>query len=156
SGRYRPAGRRPPAFVPAACRASSGRACSGRRPERWSGQTPPCQGGLMRKSSAIGPENRTSCLPFSNSADATIDALQPRICLLLRAVLVCRGSVMKRFTVVATFVFLSLLAVAQTPDKSIDRSKLIPLSQIQTGMRGTAYTVFQGVKPEPMEVEVLG
>jgi len=67
---------------------------------------------------------------------------------------------MKRFTVVAAFVLLSLLAVAQTPDKSatssIDRSKLIPLSEIKTGMRGTAYTVFQGVKPEPMEVEVLG
>jgi len=67
---------------------------------------------------------------------------------------------MKRSTVVATFVFLSLLAVAQTPDKTsahgIDRAKLIPLSEIKTGMRGTAYTVFQGVKPEPMEVEVLG
>ena len=67
---------------------------------------------------------------------------------------------MKRSTVVATFVFLSLLAVAQTPDKTsahgIDRGKLIPLSEIKTGMRGTAYTVFQGVKPEPMEVEVLG
>ena len=32
----------------------------------------------------------------------------------------------------------------------------MPLSQVQIGMRGTAYTVFQGVKPEPMEVEVLG
>jgi hypothetical protein len=32
----------------------------------------------------------------------------------------------------------------------------MPLSQIQVGMHGTAYTVFQGVKPEPMEVEVLG
>jgi hypothetical protein len=67
---------------------------------------------------------------------------------------------MKRSTVVAAVVFLSLLAIAQTPDKSanpvIDRSKLIPLSAIKTGMRGTAYTVFQGVKPEPMEVEVLG
>ena len=67
---------------------------------------------------------------------------------------------MKRFTVVATLVFLSLLAAAQTPEKisrtSFDRKKLIPLSEIKTGMRGTAYTVFQGVKPEPMEVEVLG
>jgi hypothetical protein len=33
---------------------------------------------------------------------------------------------------------------------------IMPLSQVQIGMRGTAYTVFQGVKPEPMEVEVLG
>src|SRR5262249_41031089 len=32
----------------------------------------------------------------------------------------------------------------------------IPVSQIHTGMRGVAYTVFQGVKPEPMDVEVLG
>ena len=32
----------------------------------------------------------------------------------------------------------------------------IPVSQIHTGMRGVAYTVFQGVKPESMDVEVLG
>jgi hypothetical protein len=67
---------------------------------------------------------------------------------------------MKRFTVVATLTLLSLLAAAQAPEKtsrtSFDRRKLIPLSEIKTGMRGTAYTVFQGVKPEPMAVEVLG
>jgi hypothetical protein len=32
----------------------------------------------------------------------------------------------------------------------------IPVSEIHAGMRGTAYTVFEGTKPEPMEVEVLG
>lgn len=32
----------------------------------------------------------------------------------------------------------------------------IPVSQIHTGMRGVAYTVFEGVKPESMDVEVLG
>jgi len=32
----------------------------------------------------------------------------------------------------------------------------IPVDQIHAGMRGVAYTVFQGVKPEPMDVEVLG
>jgi hypothetical protein len=32
----------------------------------------------------------------------------------------------------------------------------IPVDQIHTGMRGVAYTVFEGVKPEPMDVEVLG
>ena len=32
----------------------------------------------------------------------------------------------------------------------------ISVDQIHAGMRGVAYTVFQGVKPEPMEVEVLG
>ncbi|MBI1739315.1 MAG: SpoIVB peptidase S55 [Acidobacteriales bacterium] len=35
-------------------------------------------------------------------------------------------------------------------------SAIMPLDQIHEGMRGTAYTVFQGTKPEPMEVEVLG
>jgi hypothetical protein len=32
----------------------------------------------------------------------------------------------------------------------------IPVDQIHPGMQGVAYTVFQGVKPEPMDVEVLG
>jgi SpoIVB peptidase S55 len=32
----------------------------------------------------------------------------------------------------------------------------IPIDQIHTGMRGVAYTVFQGTKPEAMGVEVLG
>src|SRR5947209_8834620 len=32
----------------------------------------------------------------------------------------------------------------------------IPVSQIHAGMRGVAYTVFEGIKPEPMDVEVLG
>src|SRR5580698_3009439 len=32
----------------------------------------------------------------------------------------------------------------------------IPVDQIHTGMRGYALTVFEGVKPESMDVEVLG
>src|SRR5437879_11969213 len=35
-------------------------------------------------------------------------------------------------------------------------TQTIPLSKIHTGMRGVAYTVFQGTTPEPMDVEVLG
>jgi hypothetical protein len=31
-----------------------------------------------------------------------------------------------------------------------------PLKDIHRGLRGTAYTVFEGTKPEPMDVEVLG
>src|SRR6266404_9475462 len=34
--------------------------------------------------------------------------------------------------------------------------QIIRVSQIHAGMRGVAYTVFEGVKPEAMEVEVLG
>src|ERR1700739_3938581 len=44
----------------------------------------------------------------------------------------------------------SLLVLAQSSQPTI------PVSQIHAGMRGVAYTVFQGVKPEPMDVEVLG
>jgi hypothetical protein len=44
----------------------------------------------------------------------------------------------------------SILVLAQAPQPTI------PVSQIHAGMRGVAYTVFQGVKPEPMDVEVLG
>jgi hypothetical protein len=32
----------------------------------------------------------------------------------------------------------------------------IPVSEIHAGMRGVAYTVFEGIKPESMDVEVLG
>src|SRR5256885_1862281 len=41
-------------------------------------------------------------------------------------------------------------------DATAMKSKIIPLEQIHVGMRGVAYTVFQGVKPESMDVEVLG
>src|SRR3954465_3491061 len=46
-------------------------------------------------------------------------------------------------------------ASAQTP-KASPVPNVIPVSEIHPGMRGVAYTVFEGVKPEPMEVEVLG
>src|ERR1700674_259809 len=55
----------------------------------------------------------------------------------------------------AVCLFFSLIAVAQKPD-SAQTPSTIPVSQIHVGMRGVAYTVFQGVKPEAMEVEVLG
>src|SRR5580692_10074636 len=40
--------------------------------------------------------------------------------------------------------------------QKVQNPQIITLSQIHTGMRGVAYTVFEGVKPEAMEVEVLG
>jgi len=39
---------------------------------------------------------------------------------------------------------------------ALDKPAIFPLDQIHTGMRGTALTVFEGTKPESMEVEVLG
>ena len=55
--------------------------------------------------------------------------------------------------VFALFVFsLSAFLSAQTAQPP----RTISVDQIHAGMSGVAYTVFQGVKPEPMEVEVLG
>jgi hypothetical protein len=51
--------------------------------------------------------------------------------------------------------FFSLIAAAQKPDLA-QNPPTIPVTQIHAGMRGVAYTVFQGVKPESMDVEVLG
>src|SRR6266702_4265141 len=35
-------------------------------------------------------------------------------------------------------------------------AKILPLADVRRGLRGVAYTVFEGVTPEPMEVEILG
>jgi len=50
-------------------------------------------------------------------------------------------------------VSLSTILIAQTSQTS---QPTIPVDQIHPGMRGVAYTVFQGIKPESMDVEVLG
>src|SRR6185437_15962989 len=59
--------------------------------------------------------------------------------------------------VVVYAVVLSFLTLAQNTYAQTSKPvETIPVSQIHEGMRGVAYTVFQGTKPEPMEVEVLG
>jgi hypothetical protein len=35
-------------------------------------------------------------------------------------------------------------------------TRIFPLSEVKRGLRGVAYTVFEGVNPEPMDVEILG
>src|ERR1700678_514833 len=51
----------------------------------------------------------------------------------------------------------SSLASAQTSASApAQNPKIIAVGEIHAGMRGVAYTVFEGVKPEAMEVEVLG
>ena len=60
---------------------------------------------------------------------------------------------------VPTFVLLFLPCLLLCPATQAQVSKpteTIPLTQIHAGMKGVAYTVFQGTKPEPMDVEVLG
>jgi hypothetical protein len=46
--------------------------------------------------------------------------------------------------------------LANLPPKPPAITKFFPLSQIHRGLQGVAYTVFEGTKPEPMGVEILG
>src|SRR4051812_15881124 len=49
------------------------------------------------------------------------------------------------------------LAKSLEPHKSTAApTRIMPLDEVKLGMRGVAYTVFEGTKPEPMEVEILG
>jgi SpoIVB peptidase S55 len=57
-------------------------------------------------------------------------------------------------------ILLALLCSALLPASFVTAQTVsqptIAVDQIHAGMRGVAYTVFEGVKPEPMNVEVLG
>jgi hypothetical protein len=61
---------------------------------------------------------------------------------------------------VLSFVLLGLLIVPgclfSLPAQASKPVETIDVNQIHPGMRGVAYTVFQGTQPEPMNVEVLG
>jgi len=56
------------------------------------------------------------------------------------------------FALLVSFSFTSTFLTAQ----SAPSPSTIPADQIHAGMRGVAYTVFEGVKPESMDVEALG
>ena len=57
-----------------------------------------------------------------------------------------------RFSFLAVSAFLAFTSFAAASPKP----NIIPLDQIHAGMHGYALTVFEGVKPERMDVEVLG
>jgi SpoIVB peptidase S55 len=42
------------------------------------------------------------------------------------------------------------------PPRAPKETKIFPLSEVRRGQWGVAYTVFEGVTPEPMQVEILG
>ena len=51
-----------------------------------------------------------------------------------------------------------LLCLSSLAAFAADQPKvqILPLNQVKAGMHGVAYTVFEGTKPESMEVEILG
>jgi hypothetical protein len=58
--------------------------------------------------------------------------------------------------VVFTLVVILSLSTSFLRAQNTVTQPTIPVDQIHTGMRGVAYTVFEGIRPEPMDVEVLG
>src|SRR5215467_2552954 len=56
----------------------------------------------------------------------------------------------------AALLCLASSVVWATSEINNKSAEFMPLSEIHAGMKGIAYTVFQGTKPEPMDVEVLG
>ncbi|MGA1981564.1 MAG: SpoIVB peptidase S55 [Acidobacteriaceae bacterium] len=47
-------------------------------------------------------------------------------------------------------------AAAAMPPVAPIGAKFFPLAEVRRGLHGVAYTVFEGVTPEPMQVEILG
>jgi len=54
------------------------------------------------------------------------------------------------------YLFTTIAIAAEAGAHAPKTTETIPVSQIHTGMRGVAYTVFEGTQPEAMDVEVLG
>src|ERR1041385_3438417 len=66
-------------------------------------------------------------------------------------------------SLIAFFVLLGIAPAhppqqAQQPaaKQELPQTKILKVDDVRPGMKGTAYTVFEGTKPEPMGVEVLG
>src|SRR5438105_3207408 len=60
---------------------------------------------------------------------------------------------------ISPLIFVGIAAVAQSATPVTQprvAPEILKVSEIRRGMRGVAYTVFEGVKPESMDVEVLG
>lgn len=68
----------------------------------------------------------------------------------------------KVVTTLALFVFLSLgwfqahASDNPAPIPNASHTPIMSVDDVHAGMKGVAYTVFQGTQPEPMQVEVLG
>src|SRR6266480_2638386 len=111
---------------------------------------------LLRKPCAsIDAQFRDWDVLLGISFNSSYLALQHAKCNFLMADLlaVLRDKFMRRVVGCVLCCFVSLLAANAENSKAVPT---IAVSQIHAGMKGVAYTVFQGVKPEAMDVEVLG
>src|ERR1700684_2010602 len=67
-----------------------------------------------------------------------------------------KKSVFALFVVVVSLCFPFLASAQAGSVQTAQTPQIITVNQIHAGMLGVAYTVFEGVKPEAMDVEVLG
>jgi hypothetical protein len=63
---------------------------------------------------------------------------------------------MKKIVVALLFVVFCLSCTAFAVEKTAGKTQIMPVDQIKAGMHGIAYTVFEGTKPVPLDVEILG
>jgi len=49
-----------------------------------------------------------------------------------------------------------LLTISASGVEAVNKPKIMPEDQVKAGMHGIAYTVFEGTKPEAVDVEILG
>jgi SpoIVB peptidase S55 len=66
-----------------------------------------------------------------------------------------KSGMRKKLRNVVSLVMLSVISVAGFAAEK-PKVQIMPEDQVKAGMHGVAYTVFEGVTPEPMEVEILG
>ena len=65
----------------------------------------------------------------------------------------------KLFVPLALFILSCSMVLAQTATAAAPPSGKVvtmPVSEIKAGMKGVAWTVFEGTQPEPMDLTVLG
>ena len=47
-------------------------------------------------------------------------------------------------------------AEAPPPRPKAGKVEIMPIGEVKPGMKGTAWTVFQGTQPEPIPIEIIG
>jgi hypothetical protein len=60
---------------------------------------------------------------------------------------------MLRSAISSILLCLTVLAALAAEKPKVE---ILPVNEVKAGMRGVAYTVFEGTRPEPMDVEILG
>lgn len=77
-------------------------------------------------------------------------------CLALAWAMACVAPVLQAQTATVSASAVSALPPTAAAAMGTGEMRVFPLSEIRRGMQGVAYTVFEGVNPEPMQVEILG